>query len=129
QLWTDCFPLPEMANALYTEPFPLVDVTVIEDNELVNHRKVAIMELAMKHKYLREEFDRIIPLLASALNQQYTNENDIITVLNYLFIALDSPHFDSIIQQLSEQAQQHQEAIMNIAQRLQDKGRQEGLLQ
>nr|URQ57215.1 Transposase [Providencia alcalifaciens] len=74
QLWTDCFPLPDMANELYTQPFPLVDVTVIDDNELVNHRKVAVMELAMKHKYLRDEFDTIIPLLAQALNQQYKQE-------------------------------------------------------
>ncbi|MDE4733641.1 Rpn family recombination-promoting nuclease/putative transposase [Providencia rettgeri] len=53
QLWTECFPLPEIAHELYTQPFPLVDITVIDDNELVNHRKIAVMELAMKHKYLR----------------------------------------------------------------------------
>ncbi|EUD04582.1 hypothetical protein HMPREF1565_0979 [Providencia alcalifaciens RIMD 1656011] len=41
-------------------------------NELVNHRKMPVMELAMKHKYLRDEFDRGIPLLAQALNQQYS---------------------------------------------------------
>lgn len=80
-----------MANELYTQPFPLVDVTVIDDDELVNHRKVAVMELAMKHKYLRDEFDRVIPLLAQAINQHYNSDNDIVTILNYLFIALDSP--------------------------------------
>ncbi|WP_272682412.1 Rpn family recombination-promoting nuclease/putative transposase [Providencia sp. PROV120] len=126
QLWTDCFPLPDIANALYTQPFPLVDVTVIDDNDLVNHRKVAVMELAMKHKYLRDEFDRVIPLLAQALNQQYNSDNDIITILNYLFIALDSPNFEHIVQQLSEQADKHQEVIVNIAQRLQDKGEKIG---
>lgn len=57
---------------------------------------MAVMELAMKHKYLRDEFDRIIPLLVQALNQQY--DNDIITILNYLFIALDSPNFEYIAQ-------------------------------
>ncbi|CAG9435266.1 Rpn family recombination-promoting nuclease/putative transposase [Providencia alcalifaciens] len=126
QLWTECFPLPGIAKELYTQPFPLVDVTVIDDNELVNHRKVAVMELAMKHKYLRDEFDRVIPLLAQALNQQYNSDNDIITILNYLFIALDSPNFEHIVQQLSEQADKHQEVIVNIAQRLQDKGEKIG---
>ncbi|MDU7495936.1 MAG: transposase, partial [Providencia rettgeri] len=57
------------------------------------------------------------------------SDNDIITILNYLFIALDSPNFEHIVQQLSEQADKHQEVIVNIAQRLQDKGRQEGLQQ
>ncbi|CAG9436949.1 hypothetical protein NVI2019_OGMBKCAO_04121 (plasmid) [Providencia alcalifaciens] len=80
----------------------------------------------MKHKYLRDEFDRVIPLLAQALNQQYNNDNDIITILNYLFIALDSPNFEHIVQQLSEQAEKHQEVIVNIAQRLQDKGEKIG---
>ncbi|EUD06260.1 hypothetical protein HMPREF1564_0583, partial [Providencia alcalifaciens R90-1475] len=63
------------------------------------------------------------------LNQQYNDDNDIVTILNYLFIALDSPNFEHIVQQLSEQADKHQEVIVNIAQRLQDKGRQEGLQQ
>ncbi len=126
QLWTDCFPLPDMANELYTQPFPLVDVTVIDDDELVNHRKVAVMELAMKHKYLRDEFDCVIPLLAQAINQHYNSDNDIVTILNYLFIALDSPNFEHIVEQLSEQAERHKEAIMNIAQRLQDKGEKIG---
>ncbi|WP_066753522.1 Rpn family recombination-promoting nuclease/putative transposase, partial [Proteus myxofaciens] len=126
QLWTDCFPLSDIANELYTRAFPLVDVTVIDDNELVNHRKIAVMELAMKHKQLRDEFERVIPLLAQALNQQYNSDNDIITILNYLFIVLDSPYFESIVQQLSEQADKHQEAIVSIAQRLQDKGERVG---
>ena len=99
QLWNDCFPLPDMANTLYTQPFPLVDVTVIDDNELVNHRKATVMDLAMKHKYLRDEFNSIILLLAQALNQLYNSDNDIITILNYLFIALDSPNFEHIVQQ------------------------------
>ncbi|MGS0630026.1 Rpn family recombination-promoting nuclease/putative transposase, partial [Photorhabdus asymbiotica] len=137
QLWTDCFSLPDIANVLYTGPFPLVDVTVIDDNELVNHRKVAVMELAMKHKHLRDEFTQVIPLLAQALNNHYNSDNDIITILNYLFLALDSPYFEQIVQQLSEQTEKHQEAIVNIAQRLQEKGeklgwergRQEGIEQ
>ncbi|MER5023169.1 hypothetical protein KDV81_22835 [Providencia stuartii] len=49
-----------------------------------------------------------------------------ITILNYLFIALDSPNFEHIVQQLSEQADKHQEVIVNIAQRLQDKGEKIG---
>ncbi|HEC8322308.1 TPA: Rpn family recombination-promoting nuclease/putative transposase [Providencia rettgeri] len=126
QLWTDCFPFPDIANNLYTQPFPLVDITIIDDNELVNHRKIAIMELAMKHKHLRDEFQQVLPLLAQALNKHYNNDNDIITIINYLFIALDSANFEHIIQALSEKTEKHKGAIMNIALRLQNKGRMEG---
>ncbi|EPL9568598.1 Rpn family recombination-promoting nuclease/putative transposase [Providencia rettgeri] len=128
-LWTDCFPLAEVANQLYTQPFPLVDITVIDDNELVNHRKVAVMELAMKHKYLRDEFQRVLPLLAQALNKHYNSDNDVVTILNYLFIALDATNFEEVVQTLEEQTEQHRETVMSIAQRLQNKGRQEGIQQ
>lgn len=43
-----------------------------------------------------------------------------------MFIALDSHNFEQVIQVLGEQTEKHKEAIMNIAQRLQNKGRQEG---
>jgi len=127
QPWTNCFHWPDVASDLYSKTFPIVDITVIDDNELVNHRKVAVMELAMKHKDLRDEFQRVVPLLAQALNQHYNNDDDIITILNYLFITVDSIHFEYIVQQLSEATEKHQGVIMNIALRLQEKGRKEGI--
>ncbi|PHM25451.1 Rpn family recombination-promoting nuclease/putative transposase [Xenorhabdus budapestensis] len=129
QTWTQCFSLPELAEEMYFNPFPLVDVTVIDDNELVNHRKIAVMELAMKHKNLREGFKVVTTLLAQALKHNYNSDNDVVTILNYLFITMDSPHFEQVIQQLVEQADSHQEVIMSIAQRLQEKGREEGIQQ
>lgn len=111
-----------------THSFPLIDVTVIDDNELVNHRKIAVMELAMKHKQLRERFQVVIPLLAQALNQHYNSDDDVITILNYLFITLDTPHFERMLWDLEKQTTKHREPIVSIAQRLQDKGRQEGIL-
>ncbi|WP_424710704.1 Rpn family recombination-promoting nuclease/putative transposase, partial [Klebsiella pneumoniae] len=65
--WTHCFSWPELADELYFNPFPLVDITVIDDNELVNHRKIAVMELALKHKNLRDEYQQVTSLLAQAL--------------------------------------------------------------
>ncbi|WP_273838500.1 Rpn family recombination-promoting nuclease/putative transposase [Providencia rettgeri] len=127
QPWTHCFHWPDVASDLYSKTFPIVDITVIDDNELVNHRKVAVMELAMKHKDLRDEFQRVVPLLAQALHQHYNNDDDIITILNYLFITVDSIHFEYIVQQLSEATEKHQGVIMNIALRLQEKGRKEGI--
>nr|ELR5149318.1 Rpn family recombination-promoting nuclease/putative transposase [Providencia rettgeri] len=53
----------------------------------------------------------------------------VITILNYLFIALDATNFEEVVQTLEEQTDQHRETIMSIAQRLQNKGRQEGIQQ
>lgn len=33
----------------FISPFPLVDVTVIPDDEIVRHRRVALLELIQKH--------------------------------------------------------------------------------
>ncbi|MEQ1962623.1 Rpn family recombination-promoting nuclease/putative transposase [Xenorhabdus khoisanae] len=129
KVWTQCFSLPKLAEEMYFNPFPLVDVTVIDDDELVNHRKIAVMELAMKHKNLREGFKTVTTLLAHALKHNYNSDNDVVTILNYLFVTMDSPHFEQVIQQLIEQADSHQEVIMSIAQRLQEKGREEGIQQ
>lgn len=127
QPWTHCFPWPDIASDLYSQPFPIVDITVIDDNELVNHRKIAVMELAMKHKDLREDVEKVTTLLAQAMNNNYHHNDDIITIFNYLFLTMDSPHFKTVVNQLIEQIENNQEAIMNIAQRLKNQGIQEGI--
>ncbi|MDR0219675.1 MAG: Rpn family recombination-promoting nuclease/putative transposase [Enterobacteriaceae bacterium] len=127
QNWTQCFSLSNLAEEIYFNPFPLIDLTVIDDNELVNHRKIAVMELAMKHKNMREDFQATTELLAQALKRNYNSRHDIETILNYLFIIVDSVHFEQIVQQITEQVDNHREVIMNIAQRLQDKGRKLGI--
>jgi predicted transposase YdaD len=47
--WLDCFEDPAAAQSLYTQAFPLVDVTVIPDDEIKTHRKVALLEYVQKH--------------------------------------------------------------------------------
>lgn len=85
------------------------------------------MELAMKHKDLREDVGKVTTLLAQAMNNNYHNNDDIITIFNYLFLTMDSPHFKTVVNQLIEQIENNQEAIMNIAQRLKNQGIQEGI--
>lgn len=40
---------------------------------------------------------------------------------------MDSPHFETVVNQLIYQLENNQEAIMNIAQRLKNQGLQEGI--
>ncbi len=47
--WLDCFSNPEVAGKIYTNPFPLVDVTVIDDDDIMCHRRMAALTLLMKH--------------------------------------------------------------------------------
>lgn len=47
--WLDCFSNPEQAEKVYTNSFPLVDVTVIDDDEIMHHRRMTALTLPMKH--------------------------------------------------------------------------------
>ena len=46
--WLDEFEMPDHARALYGENFPLVDITIIPDDEIMQHRRMAILELLSK---------------------------------------------------------------------------------
>ncbi|ERC62144.1 hypothetical protein ECBD561099_5248 [Escherichia coli Bd5610_99] len=47
--WLDEFADPTTARKLYNAAFPLVDITVVPDDEIVQHRRVALLELIQKH--------------------------------------------------------------------------------
>jgi predicted transposase/invertase (TIGR01784 family) len=52
--WLDEFDNPELAGRLYSGDFPLVDVTVIPDDEIMTHRSMAALTLLQKHIHQRD---------------------------------------------------------------------------
>ncbi|ACX87343.1 putative transposase YhgA family protein [Pectobacterium parmentieri WPP163] len=63
--WLDSFAAPVLAQTLYEQPFPLVDLTVMPDDEIRTHRRMALLELVQKHIRTRDmlELAREIGLL------------------------------------------------------------------
>ena len=47
--WFELFEQVEAARSLYNAPFTLVDVTVIPDEEIMAHKRVALLELTQKN--------------------------------------------------------------------------------
>ncbi|MDU1435913.1 MAG: Rpn family recombination-promoting nuclease/putative transposase, partial [Citrobacter freundii] len=47
--WLDEFDDPQTARQLYGSAFPLVDITVVSDDEIMQHRRMALLELVQKH--------------------------------------------------------------------------------
>ncbi|CAG9413572.1 Rpn family recombination-promoting nuclease/putative transposase [Providencia alcalifaciens] len=125
QSWTDCFEWPDLARSLYCNPLPLVDVTVASDDEIVNHRKVAAMELVLKHASLQGDVFGLSERLVQVLNNNQNHQDDVILVINYLFSVMDTPAYTHIVKRLVERTEEHQETVMNIAQRLRNEGREE----
>ncbi|MEX9948335.1 Rpn family recombination-promoting nuclease/putative transposase [Providencia sp. wls1919] len=126
QSWTDCFEWSDLAHSLYCNPLPLVDLTMASDDELVNHRKVAAMELVLKHASLQGDVFGLSERLVQVLNNNQNHQDDVILVINYLFSVMDTPAYTHIVKTLVEQTEEHQETVMNIAQRLRNEGMEKG---
>ncbi len=56
--WLECFDNPALAAKIYTRPFHLVDVTVMDDDEIMQHRRLGALTLLMKHS--REPVHRFV---------------------------------------------------------------------
>lgn len=123
--WLQTFSLPTLADQLYSGNFPLVDVTVIPDDEIMTHRGIAMLELLQKHirrRDMSELSDQLVILLSSG----YTTDDQLISLMNYMLQDGDAATPKTFIWELARRSPQHKELLMTIAQKLKQEGRQEG---
>ncbi|EAU2289110.1 Rpn family recombination-promoting nuclease/putative transposase [Salmonella enterica] len=125
--WLDCFSNPEIACKIYTNPFPLVDVTVLDDDEIVNHRRMAALTLLMKHirqRDMMELLDRLSLVMVEVSDEQVR------VLINYMLKAGEAPA-PEFMRALAERLPQHEDELMTIAQQLEqigiNKGEKQGL--
>ncbi|EFI2803196.1 Rpn family recombination-promoting nuclease/putative transposase [Escherichia coli] len=131
--WLDEFADPTTARKLYTAAFPLVDVTVVPDDEIVQHRRVALLELIQKHIRQRDLMG-LIDQLVILLVTECANDSQITALLNYILLTGDEARFKKFISELTRRMPQHRERIMTIAERIyndgwllaMEKGKEEG---
>lgn len=125
--WLDEFETPEYARTLYGENFPLVDITIISDDEIMQHRRMAILELLQKHirqRDLTELLDQLTTLLLGG----NTTQEQLISVINYMLQAGESRDPAALINTLASRVPQHEETLMTIAEKLRLEGEQRGIL-
>ncbi|CAM4352927.1 MULTISPECIES: Rpn family recombination-promoting nuclease/putative transposase [Klebsiella] len=123
--WLDCFTDPPQARELYASPFPLVDITVIPDEEIVSHRRVALLELIQKHIRQRDLMNIVEQLTTILLNGD-ANDRQLKTLFNYLLQTGNARRFGRFIREVAQRVPQHRESLMTIAERLQEVGRRKG---
>ncbi|ELL2831714.1 Rpn family recombination-promoting nuclease/putative transposase [Escherichia coli] len=131
--WLDEFAAPTTARKLYSAAFPLVDVTVVPDDEIVQHRRVALLELIQKHIRQRDLMG-LIEQLVVLLVTECANDSQITALLNYILLTGDEARFKAFISELTRRMPQHRERIMTIAERIyndgwllgMEKGKEEG---
>ena len=128
--WLAGFADPDIARRIYGEDFPLIDITSTPDDEIMRHRRVAMLELLQKHIRQRDLMDlheQLVRLLALG----YTSRRQLKTLLHYLLQAGNAADPVAFLRHLAQNVPRrpHKETLMNIAQFLEQRGHQQGLKQ
>ena len=116
---------PALAGKLYSSAFPLVDVTVIPDDEIAGHRSMAALTLLQKHIHQRdlaELVDRLVPILLAG----YLSSSQVISLVHYIVQAGETADAEAFVRELAQRVPQHGDALMTIAQQLEQKGIEKG---
>ncbi len=102
-----------------------MDITIVPDDEIMQHRRTALLELIQKHirdRDLISLVDRITTLLVRG----FTNDSQLQTLFNYLLQCGDTSRFTRFIEEIAERSPLQKERLMTIAERLRQEGHQIG---
>ncbi len=130
----DLFDQPaELVQKIWLQPFQLVDVGVIPDENLKKEVWSSIMQMVMKHVYDRDVLSHIRGL-GKALQEVYDNQGEdyIEAVFNYLFATTnveDPATFARMIQEVLPLPLQERNMRMTAAEYYESQGLQKGMEQ
>lgn len=124
--WLELFVSPATAQELYSSSFPLVDVSVIPDNEIMNHRSMAALTLLQKHIHQRD-LSEILDQLATLLVNEHITRQQLASLINYLVYAGETVDAHAFVRELALKAPQYEDQLMTIAQQLEQRGIEKGL--
>ncbi|MDA5495814.1 Rpn family recombination-promoting nuclease/putative transposase [Yersinia intermedia] len=125
--WLHAFNQPELAGQLYSGDFPLVDVTVIPDDEIMTHKRIALLELLQKHIRQRDSSE-LLEQLVMVIASGYTTEDQLKAAINYIIQVGETAELEVFIHNLAQRLPQHEESLMTIAQKLEQKGEARGIV-
>jgi len=125
--WLQEFSCPEEAKNLYSNDFPLVDITVIPDEEIMEHRSMAALTLLQKHIHQRNLTELMDKLVALLLNE-YLALPQVRTLINYIVQAGDTADAETFVHELALRIPKYEDELMTIAQQLEQKGIKKGIL-
>lgn len=109
---------------MYSNTFPLVDVTVIDDNDIMNHRRMAALTLLMKHIRQRDMMELLDSL--PRVMVEWISPEQVRILIHYMVNAGEAPA-PEFMRALAERLPQHEDEMMTIAQQLEQKGIEKGI--
>lgn len=126
--WLDNFTDPVLATRIYSQNFPLVDITVIPDDEIMRHRSMAALTLIQKHIRQRD-LTRFLDKLAGLLTRNHISGQQVIALVNYMLQAGEAQDARTLLYEMAQRAPQYGDELMTLAEQLKQEGRIEGIQQ
>ncbi|WP_255420762.1 Rpn family recombination-promoting nuclease/putative transposase [Arsenophonus endosymbiont of Aleurodicus floccissimus] len=118
----------ELAESIYTQPFKLADVTTLEDDQIIQHRRMVLLTLIQKH-IRRHDMTELMHEIVTLLSYNYYTDNQVITMFNYLIQESNAQKPMEFITEIDKQSEKHERTLMTIAQALRQEGLQKGKLE
>lgn len=124
--FVDCFENVKLAEWLYHGPFPLVDITVIPDEEILTHRSVALLEAVQKHIQVRDDLLEVASLFSQALVASKPPRELFRQLVYYISRVGEVSDQKKFLEDITQTEQNYREDVMTIAQQLRQEGLQQG---
>ncbi|WP_189338775.1 Rpn family recombination-promoting nuclease/putative transposase, partial [Vibrio sp. L85] len=94
-----------------------VDVTVIPDDEIIRHKRVALLELVQKHVRQRDLLD-FTDTLVTLLLERLITTNQLESLVEYLLRVGETSNLEGLMRTLAQQVPEHEERFMTVAEQL-----------
>ena len=124
--WLDNFADPETASQLYSGAFPLVDITVIPDDDIMQHRSMAALTLVQKHIRQRD-MAQLLDKLTQLLMLEQMSGQQITVLVNYMAQAGDAEDTRTLLYGLAQRVPQHGGLLMTLAETWLAEGMEKGI--
>lgn len=118
----------ELMNNAPLGTFRLIDLTLIPDEEILQHGKIALLEMLEKHIRIRD-FKQIEPLILAAIIVAYgggINKSLFDSALSYLTNAREGNELEPLFKDIIENISEYEETIMTYAEELRREGELRG---
>lgn len=124
----DCFENPELARHYFLQPFTLVNLQKMSDDELMKDKALAGLELLQKHIKDRDLSILMDKMFKNGIFIEMRNESGdyFNAMLKYIVSTGNVSEPEKFLEQLTEQLPEEKVNIMTIAEKLEQKGVQKG---
>ena len=99
---------------------------MISDNDIMQHRRIALLELVQKHARHRDLMEIVEPLVTLLLTD-YTTDKQVRSLISYLLQVGETNNPEALITTLAQSVPKHEDTLMTIAEQLEQRGEQRGI--